>query len=171
MDTQETATIQGWIIGRLEDNWFEGTPEITFDRDEILVVGTLPQPATGEDTDEETVAAACRSRIDAFRRKTRAQRIEIAREAENTFERKVSWGARCGAEIELFTTLSVPAMTRLRMSERRVLDTLVASGVARSRSEALAWCVRLVATHESEWLGELEAAMTRVDEVRRRGPG
>jgi hypothetical protein len=61
-------------------------------------------------------------------------------------------------------------MTRLRQSERQVLDTLVAAGVARSRSEALAWCVRLVGQHTEQWLDELRTAMGAVDELRRRGP-
>jgi hypothetical protein len=61
-------------------------------------------------------------------------------------------------------------MTRLRQPERQVLDTLVDSGVARSRSEALAWCVRLVSQHSEAWLNELRDAMGAVDELRRRGP-
>src|SRR5437870_7407918 len=52
-----------------------------------------------------------------------------------SYRRKVSWGARIGDQEELFTTASVPIMTRLRMPERQVLDTLVEAGVARSRSQ------------------------------------
>jgi hypothetical protein len=70
----------------------------------------------------------------------------------------------------MFTTLSVPVMTRLRQPERLVLDTLVDAGVARSRSEALAWAVRLVGEHGAQWLGELKQAMATVDELRARGP-
>jgi len=70
----------------------------------------------------------------------------------------------------MFTTLSVPVMTRLRQSERRVLDTLVDAGVARSRSDALAWCARLVGEHEDAWLSELRTALSRVEEVRAQGP-
>ncbi len=61
-------------------------------------------------------------------------------------------------------------MTRLRQPERQVLDTLVASGVARSRSDALAWSVRLVGQHADTWLAELRQAMKAVDEVRAQGP-
>ncbi|MGY2082581.1 hypothetical protein [Blastococcus sp. SYSU DS0539] len=61
-------------------------------------------------------------------------------------------------------------MTRLRQPERLLLDTLVDAGVARSRSEALAWAVRLVGRHADEWLTELRDAMTSVEEVRARGP-
>ncbi len=75
-----------------------------------------------------------------------------------------------GGERILFTTLSIPVMTRLRLPERQVLDTLVQAGVARSRSEALAWCVRLVGKHEAEWISELREALVKVNELRRRGP-
>lgn len=61
-------------------------------------------------------------------------------------------------------------MTRLRQPERLVLDTLVAAGVARSRSEALAWAVRLVGRNAEEWLGELRTAMENVERVRSQGP-
>jgi hypothetical protein len=61
-------------------------------------------------------------------------------------------------------------MTRLRQPQRQVLDTLVEAGVARSRSEALAWCVRLVGQHENDWLTDLRDAMTSVSDVRAKGP-
>jgi hypothetical protein len=96
--------------------------------------------------------------------------MRIADEAERRFGRKVSWGARCGDVRALFTTVSTPAMTRLRMPERTVLDTLVDAGVARSRSHALAWCVRLVADKQEEWLGDLRKALESVEAVRREGP-
>ena len=62
-------------------------------------------------------------------------------------------------------------MTRLRQPQRLVLDTLVDAGVARSRADALAWCVRLVGQHEDDWLTELRDAMTAVADVRSKGPG
>ena len=76
----------------------------------------------------------------------------------------------CGNTRVLFTNLSAPVMTRLRQPERQVLDTLVDAGVARSRSEALAWCVRLVGERSDSWLAELRTAMEQVEEVRRKGP-
>jgi hypothetical protein len=82
----------------------------------------------------------------------------------------VAWGAVCGDDREVFTNVSVPVMTRLRQRERLVLDTLVDAGVARSRSEALAWAVRLVGQHTDDWLTELRGAMASVEEVRGRGP-
>ena len=158
----------GWFAGRLPDGWFDGSPEVTVDRDEILLVGTLP-PVDVEG-DAATVAAAEAGRISRFREETRDERIAIAREAEHRYGRKVAWGARAGGIRQLFTTLSVPVMTRLRQPERQVLDTLVDAGVARSRSEVLAWCVRLVGEHAEDWLGELREAMSAVDRLRAQGP-
>ncbi|MFI9816228.1 hypothetical protein [Saccharothrix variisporea] len=158
-----------WFAGRLPDEWFTEAPTVTVDREEILVVGTLP-PLTGEFADEAERAAAESGRISRFREQTREERIEIARQAEHRYRRKVAWGARLGGTEELFTTLSVPVMTRLRQPERQVLDTLVAAGVARSRSEALAWAVRLVGQHADAWLTELRDAMSRVDDLRAQGP-
>jgi len=163
------ATLQGWFTGRLPDDWFSAPPDLTVDREEILVVGTIPEPDT-KGLDDDATAAARAARIEAFREETRPRRMRVADAAEAKFGRKVSWGARCGDEERVFTTLSVPVMTRLRMPERRVLDTLVDSGVARSRSEALAWCVRLVREHEGDWIEELRDALVRVEEVRAQGP-
>ena len=134
----------------------------------LRVVGTLPDV---EGVSEGGAGAAREGRIRQFREDTRDARIKIAREAEHRYRRKVSWGARCGDQEELFTTASVPIMTRLRMPERQVLDTLVEAGVARSRSHALAWCVRLVGQNESEWIAKLKEALTSVQAARAEGPG
>ena len=91
-------------------------------------------------------------------------------EAEARYGRKVAWGATIGDTRALFTHLAVPVMTRLRHDERRVLDTLVDAGVARSRSDALAWCVRLVSEHTEEWLSGLREAMEEVGKLRAEGP-
>jgi hypothetical protein len=96
--------------------------------------------------------------------------MQIADEAERQFRRKVAWGASSGDVKRLFTTMSVPVMTRLRLPERQVLDTLVESGVARSRSDALAWCVRLVGKHEADWMQDLRDALVHVQKVRAEGP-
>lgn len=159
------AEIQGWLAGRLPDDWFVEPPEIAFDRDEILVIGRLPDADALGDR-----AAARAGRIERFREDTREQRIRIAREAEHRFGRTVSWGAQCGDLRQMFTTLTVPAMTRLRFAERAVLDTLIDAGVARSRSDALAWCVRLVAANQTEWLADLREAFAHVERVRAAGP-
>jgi hypothetical protein len=162
--------IEAWLAGQVADDWFIEPPRVETDRDEILVIGVLPQPSLGDDTSSDHRRLADRSRIERWREETRSNRVSIARQAEATFNRTVSWGARCGEVEELFTTLSVPAMTRLRMPERRVLDTLIDAGVARSRSEALAWCVRLVAEKQDDWLSDLREAIEKVHAVRSQGP-
>jgi hypothetical protein len=162
--------LRGWFSGRLPEGWFEGPPEVVYDREEITVIGALPAPSLGADASEAERAAAVAGQIQRFREDTREQRIAIAREAEHRFGRKVSWGVESGDQRELFTTLSVPVMTRLRQPERRVLDTLVEAGVARSRSDALAWCVRLVGKNADEWLAELREALQHVERARASGP-
>jgi hypothetical protein len=162
----ERAEVAGWFAGRLPDGWFTGPVELTIDRDEITVVGTLSEPEAGEGDP----AAARAGRIARFREETRQQRMAIADAAQERYGRSVAWGAACGDQRELFTNLSTPVMTRLRQAERLVLDTLVDAGVARSRSEALAWSVRLVGRNADEWLTQLRAAMEAVEEVRGRGP-
>src|SRR3954451_11882097 len=165
---QEPNGVDGWFAGRLPDGWFDGAPEITTDRDEILVVGRIPAPeAAGDDAAKAEAEAG---RITRFREETREARMKIAREAEHRFGRKVAWGAIAGDTRAHFTTLSVPVMTRLRQPERQVLDTLVDAGVARSRSEALAWCVKLVGRHQGDWITQPREAMAQVEQVRSAGP-
>jgi hypothetical protein len=157
-----------WLTGRLPSDWFTGTPTVSVDREEIIVTGELAAP---EATDEGSREAAALGRIGRFREDSRATRMQIADEAESRYSRKLSWGASIGDTRVLFTHLAVPAMTRLRQDERQVLDTLVDAGVARSRSDALAWCVRLVGEHTDEWLAGLRNAMSEVDKLRAEGPG
>ena len=163
------AKVRAWFTGRLPTDWFTVPPDIQVDREEITIIGTLADPAAPGDSDADRAAAA-EGRIRRFREETRGRRIEMAREAEHRFRRKVSWGVTCGPVTEMFTTLSVPVMTRLRQSERRVLDTLVDAGVARSRSDALAWCVRLTGENADTWLSRLRTALRHVEEVRDQGP-
>jgi hypothetical protein len=151
--------VTAWLVRRLPESWFAGPPEVTADGEEILVVGRLSDGA-GDPVE----------RARRFREETREPRVLLASELERRYRRKVSWGVDCGDERLLFTTLSVPVMTRLRLPERRVLDTLIDAGVARSRSDALAWCVRLVGTHEADWISELRTALVAVKRVRAQGP-
>jgi hypothetical protein len=169
-DGHEEA-LRGWFAGRLPAGWFTGTPDIKIDREEITVVGTIPSPERAAGASDAEAAAAVEGRSRRFREETREHRIEIAREAEHKFGRKVSWGVECDGQRVMFTTFSVPVMTRLRQAERQVLDTLVDAGVARSRSDALAWCVRLVGEHQDTWLADLRAALRKVQQVRAEGPG
>ena len=161
------SDVQGWLAGRLPAEWFTSAPQITIDRDEITVIGELALDDIPSDVDR---SSAEEGRIRRFREDTRDARIAIAREAEGRYERSIAWGATAGETTAVFANLAVPAMTRLRQPERLVLDTLVDSGVARSRAEALAWCVRLVGTHQQEWIESLRAALDSVEQVRRSGP-
>jgi hypothetical protein len=169
MEDTTLDTARGWFAGRTPDGWFLTAPTVTGDRDEILVVGEIADVEVTEGGDEARRAART-ARIQRFRQETRDQRIRVASEAERMFDRKVSWGAVCGGERQLFTTLGTPVMTRLRLDDRSVLDTLIDSGVARSRSEALAWCVRLVGKHQEEWIRSLREALESVEKVRASGP-
>jgi hypothetical protein len=164
------AELAGWFAGRIPSEWFEGPPSVTVDREEILIVGTLPDVDAGKDAGPDAVRAARAGRIKQHREDIREARMRIDREAQHRFGKKVSWGAVCGDARELFTTVALPVMTRLRMPERQVLDTLVESGVARSRAHALAWCVRLVGEHQAEWIESLRQALSNVERARSEGP-
>ena len=169
------VAITAWFGERLPSEWTETAPKVTVDREEIIVILTVPEPdapeaATG-DAAEAAAAQARAGRIARFREETRDRRIAIAREAEHRFGRKVAWGVESGGTQEIFTSLAIPVMTRLRQPERLVLDTLVDAGVARSRAHALAWCVRLVGDNTATWLTELRTAMAEVEKVRDSGPG
>ena len=146
------------ISPMIPGGWFDGPPRLTVDDDEILIVGTLAQggPGDGDPT--------------AFREATRAARMEIADRVQPATGRSVAWGVTVGDATTVFTSLGVPVMTRLRISERQVLDTLNAAGVAKSRSDALAWCVRFVGQREGAWLQELRTSIESVSKVRAEGP-
>jgi hypothetical protein len=146
--------IQTFIEASVPSGWFTGPPSVEVDDDEILVVGVLP---AGQG-------------VDSYRESTRQERMAIAQEAESRFGRPVSWGVEHDGATTLFTTHSAPVMTRLRLRERAVLATLIDAGIARSRSEALAWCVKLVERHQADWLSELREALAGVEQVRVVGP-
>ena len=162
--------VRGWFTGRIPEEWQYQPVEVVVDREEITVRLTLPDVETSEGASEAETEEARAGRTKAFREDTRSKRMSIAREAEHRFDRKVSWQVSLGDRSELFTHVAAPVMTRLRQPQRQVLDTLVDAGVARSRSEALAWCVRLVGQHEDDWLSELRRAMSSVADVRAKGP-
>jgi hypothetical protein len=167
---EQQERVRGWFTGRLPADWTAESADITVDREEITVLLTIPDVDAGADASDAERAEARAGRAKAFREETREARMKIDREAQHRYERKVSWGLRVGDHAELWTNVAAPVMTRLRQPQRLVLDTLVDAGVARSRSEALAWCVRLVGQHEEDWLAELRDAMGTVADVRDRGP-
>ncbi|MFE7954023.1 hypothetical protein [Streptomyces sp. NPDC057413] len=168
--TDQHERLRGWFAGRLPDDLFERLVEVTVDREEITVIGEIPEPRLPESASAVEREAAVQGRVQEFRERTREERVGVAREAEHRFRKKVSWGVECGGERVLFTHVAAPVMTRLRQPERQVLDTLVAAGVARSRSDALAWCVRLVRRHTDDWLSELRDSLEQVQRVRAQGP-
>ena len=161
VDVPPADDAQAWFEGRLPDDWFSDVT-VSVDREEIVVSGVL--------SDEATDRSEAEGRISRFRADTRGMRMQIADEAQERYGRKVSWGAELGEVKTLFTHISVPVMTRLRQPERQVLDTLVDAGVARSRSEALSWAVKLVGDHTESWLSDLRTAMSEVDKLRAEGP-
>ena len=149
-----TDEIQELFRAKVPGAWFTGPPTVEADDEEILVIGALPAGQA----------------VEAFRESSREERMAIAREAEARFGRPVSWGVEHDGATTLFTTQSAPVMTRLRLRERAVLATLIDAGIARSRSEALAWCVKLVERHQADWLAELREALADVEQVRVGGP-
>ncbi len=102
------------------------------------------------------------------REATRTQRIKVAKELQRILKLPIAWGMRIGESEMLFTTRSAPVMTRLGRVERDVLDTLVAAGVAETRSSALAYTVRAFALEHGEWLAEVREALEQVRQVRAR---
>ncbi|WP_280354760.1 hypothetical protein [Nocardia otitidiscaviarum] len=195
-DLPDAADAPDWFAGRLPSDWFTGPATLEIDRDEIVVIGELPIPpsdagtgsaADATDSDSTTEATDAPAASDTarptdvpratrdglvarFRETTRPARMQIAAEAQHRYGRTVSWGVRVGDERIMFTHVAAPVMTRLRQPERKVLDTLVDAGVARSRSDALAWTVKLAGQHAEAWLAELRDAMRKVDELRAEGP-
>ncbi len=162
----ERDEVRGWLSGRIPADWEATVSGLQMDEHEALVTLRLKDV----ENVEGDLAAARAGRIQQFRESTRDARIQISREAQRRFGRVVSWGAECGDTKQLFTHLALPVMTRLRLPEREVLDALVASGVARSRAHALAWCVALVRQHQGDWLDQLKEAMEKFARVRDEAP-
>lgn len=162
--------IQKWFDSHVDDDWGATGVSVKADDDEILVIVDLEteESELPEEAAEREIAVKRIAR--RFRKATRQSRMAVADQAQELFERKVSWGVQASDDAYLFTHVTAPAMTRLRLSERQVLDTLVDSGVAASRSEALAWCVRFVRDNESEWLDSLREAFKSVEKIRNEGP-
>jgi hypothetical protein len=167
---QTTTDITAWFAGRLPSEWTATAPDISVDDEEIVVRIAIDAPDLAEGADESAADEAAAGRMSAWREETREARIAIAREAQQRFGRKVSWGVIVGDRGGMFTHIGVPVMTRLRQPERQVLDTLVEAGVAKSRADALRWCVKLVGRNTEEWLGDLRSAMDQVRTVRDQGP-
>src|SRR5262249_30201753 len=78
-----------WIAGALPDDWFSGRPEVAVDRDEIIIVGTLPAPTLDDGASDADRAAAEQGRVSTFRESTRDRRIQVAQQLEHRYRRKV----------------------------------------------------------------------------------
>jgi hypothetical protein len=146
------------LARRLPPDLAAAPPEVRRYPDELLLVLRLDGPAG-----VEPQALIARRRAE-----TRGLRMEIARELERATGLPVAWGMRAGGQEILFTTRTAPVMTRLGRAEREVLDTLVAAGVADTRSSALAYAVRAFAAEHAEWLAEVRTAIAEVERVRAR---
>ena len=161
----------GWFAGRLPDAWFTGAPDVSVDREEILVVGAIADVDLAADATDAARAAARDEPGRALPRGDARRAHGASPRTPSTASARSSRGA-CGSPARRTSSRrpAIPVMTRLRQPERRVLDTLVEAGVARSRSEALAWCVKLVGENEAAWIGSLRDALRAVEEARAAGP-
>lgn len=160
--------IQSWLQERAPANLLAEPPEIAIYDDEAVIVLPLVTAELDDGLGDEQRRAAERNLIAQRREETRPWRMKQARELQSKLGRSVAWGMRAGASEALFSTRSVPVMTRLGRTERDVLDTLVAAGVADTRSAALAYAVRAFAAEHTDWLDEVREAIAQVDQVRGR---
>ena len=118
----------GWFAGRIPAEWFQGPPSVSADREEIMVVGALSEPELPADAGPEAREAALTARSPGSGRTPEASGCASPMRLNDGSAAR-SAGASCVGDLSAsFTTLSVPAMTRLRMDERRVLDTLIEIG-------------------------------------------
>jgi hypothetical protein len=159
--------LQPWLQERLPAQLLAGAPEVAIYDDEVVImlpVGAEQPGAEGADEQREAVLRLIAQR----REETRALRMRLAQELQAVVGRPVAWGMRVGTISALFTTRTAPVMTRLGRAERDVLDTLVAAGVADTRSSALAYTVRAFAAEHADWLSEVRQAIEQVDQVRAR---
>ena len=157
---------QGLVHRQAPDDFYTAAPEVTIDNDEILVAGPLSAVDLEQGATAEAATTAEEARIERFREDTREHRMRIAEEAQARFGRVVSWGATAGDTTRLFTTANVPVMTRLRMSQRQVLDTLIDAGIARSSERGS----RLVRRARRQERGRVDRRAARRLRPRRGGP-
>ena len=159
--------LQAWLHARLPSSLMVEPPHIKAYRDEIVIMLHLGSPPSSEG-DSEQQQSAEQEMIAQQREMSRPMRMKLAKQLQKRLGKTVSWGMRAGASEMLFTTRTVPVMTRLGRAEREVLDTLVAAGVAETRSSALAYTVRTFALEHVEWLNEVREAIEQVEQVRSR---
>lgn len=158
-----TDELHHWLHERLPAALMAAPPEIAPYDDELVVMLTLAAelPEGGEARRE-----AAEQTITRLREETRTLRMRLARELQSRSGLPVAWGMRLAEFEVLFTTRSAPVMTRLGRAERDVLDLLVASGIADTRSAALSYIVRVFAHEHADWLAEARHAVLQIARVR-----
>ena len=153
--------LQQWLQQQIPAALQAAPPQVRLYPDELVIVLDIAAPADAD-------ASARQALIAQQRENTRGLRMQIADEVQRRSGLPVAWGMRAGDLEVLFTTRTMPVMTRLGRAEREVLDTLVAAGVADTRSSALAYTVRAFAAEHGEWLSEVREAIAEVERVRSR---
>ena len=174
MITDETRErVAGWFAGRLPQEWQATPAQITIDREEITVRLSIP------DVEWARTQTAARSRgagrpgqgvprgdprqADGDRPRGRAplRRQGVVgtagRRGRRRAQRALDPRRRAGDDPAAPAAADGPGHPRRRR-------------VARSRADALAWCVQLVGQHEDDWLTELRDAWRRSPTYAARAP-
>lgn len=162
------SEVSQWVYARLPAALLSGPPEVALYDDEVVIVLPIVGAPGGAAAGPNEQRQAEFRLIAERREETRQLRMKLARELQKQLDLPIAWGMRVGGSEVLFTTRSAPVMTRLGRAEREVLDTLVAAGVADTRSAALAYAVRAFALEHADWIAEVRAAIAQVEQVRAR---
>ncbi|MCG8351634.1 MAG: hypothetical protein MI924_28030 [Chloroflexales bacterium] len=162
----QVEELQQWLQSKLPATLTAMPPRIKIYSDEVVIVlypNEAPMP------DDSIDQRSAEQALIAYQRElTRSLRMRLADEIQKKLRLPVAWGMRIGESEVLFTTRTIPVMTRLGRIERDVLDTLVAAGVAETRSSALAYTVRAFAAEHADWLAEVSQVIEQVRQVRSR---
>jgi hypothetical protein len=151
--------LQSWLAQHLPVALAAGPPQVRRYDDELVIILQIVPPADLGET---------HALIARMREESRSLRMQLAGELERSQKLPIAWGMRAGNTEMIFTSRTVPVMTRLARAERDVLDTLVSAGVAETRSSALAYTVRAFAAEHGEWLADVRQAIAEVERVRSR---
>ena len=107
----ERTEVAGWFAGRLPDDWFTGPVELTIDRDEITVVGTLRRARRRRGRPGRRPR---RPDLPVPRGDPRSSGWRSPTPPRSATAGRSPGAPSCGDDRELFTNLSMPVMTRLR---------------------------------------------------------
>ncbi len=167
MAEMQPDELQAWLAARLPAALMAAQPDIQVYPDEVVLMLHLSDATLPASSGEQQRNAEL-DFISQQRENSRPMRMKLARQLQKRLGKTVSWGMQVGESSVLFTTRTTPVMTRLGRAEREVLDTLVAAGVAETRSSALAYTVRTFAFEHADWLAEVREAIEQVEQVRSR---